>query len=281
MTRSVLSLLLLCALAGTAQAASFKYNPKCKAAADGTIEVSAFLATPLLVDSDFRTASLAGSFAPASSSSFTFFGIGDNFAENFRSGFGGGGCVSQLNSSLAGQTSYDFTGEAGMMRASINSLTSQSVAIDRPNPTGPGVAITGATNYEVQQGEPSLLLDVPFIVSGGSGTLTVSQFDFFRQDSSPATQGVAVGSYQIFADANDNCRIDPGETAIAGAAGIVFPNGTFSEPPTSLPIAEGSYVLNLNYFTDVDLAGFSPDCNTSVSLSGNVADGFTLVLRIQ
>ncbi len=75
--------------------------------------------------------------------------------------------------------------------------------------------------------------------------------------------------------------MDTGDTSGIGSAGIVFPNGTYSEPAVKYNLAAGNYVLVVRYFTDVDLAAFSATCATSVSSNGWTADGFDLNITIQ
>jgi hypothetical protein len=264
-------------LAAPAYGANFAYRTDCKVIADGTIRVSANLATPSLVDSDFRTESLADSHAAASTSSLTFTGLQGGFAEVFRESYGDGACVSDLGASVAGQTGYSFQGSTTSMQANVNSLTSQSVSIQR---TGSGGGpVTGSTEYQVPQ-TAELTVTIPFKVTA-NGTLTMSVFDFFRQDSSPETDGSIVGAFQIFQDTNGNCKLDAGEQSSIGSKGITFPNDTFSNTPTTNRISQGAYLLILSYFTDIDLAAFSANCSESPNYFGNVADGYTLELDIQ
>jgi hypothetical protein len=275
---SLVTALTVFALAAPAYGANFAYRTDCKVIADGTIRVSANLATPSLVDSDFRTESLADSHAAAvSTSSLTFNGLQGGFAEVFRESYGDGACVSDLSASVAGQTGYSFQGTTTSMLANVNSLTSQGVSIQR---TGSGGGpVTGSTEYTVPQ-TLQLNVTIPFKVTA-NGVLTMSVFDFFRQDSSPETDGSVVGAFQIFQDTNGNCQLDAGEQSSIGSKGTSGPNDTFSNTPMVNRIAQGNYLLILSYFTDVDLAAFSADCSESPSFFGNVADGYHLELDIQ
>lgn len=266
-------------LAGAVGAQKFAYPTKCKVVAEGNLKTSANIATPLLVDHDFRSENLAATFPITSSSSLTFNGLDDSFAELFRTGFGGGGCVTDISTAIAGQVVYTFTGDKMDMSAAINSVTIQSASITRQNVTGTGVAITASNSYDVPQSQ-QLIVEIPFSITGASGRLTVKPFSFSRTDTT-STTGSTVGAYQVFADNNSNCTVDTGDSSNIGSAGIVFPNSTFSEPAQSFTVSPGDYVLVLSYFTDVDLAAFSPDCNTSVSLSGHEVDGFNVGLNIQ
>jgi hypothetical protein len=279
--RSVLVTFAVAALAALAagapaQAASFKY-PRCKIVASGTIEVSAFLASPLLMDSDFRTDDQQASYAITSSASYNVNGIDDSFAEVFRQALGDG-CVTDIHSAVAGQTTYSLTGSTTTMNSALNTITIQDASIARQNPGAAGLPVTAANSYTIPQDLQTLIL-IPFTVNA-AGTVTVTTFDFFRQDTT-STTGFMVGAFQIWADQNANCQIDSGEPAIEGGAGIVFPNGTYSEPPRQFAIAAGSYVLALSYFNDIDLTLFSQDCTTSPSAGGHMVDGFTLRLDVQ
>lgn len=277
LVRLMLSGLLPLALSGAAFAKPvFLYPTQCKVKADGKIKASAFIATPSLVDTDFRTASLAASHAIPNNQSFTVNDIGGTYAEVFRSGYGDNGCTAEIASSVAGQTSYSINAQLQSLAVAINSLTLQSVSIDRQNVTGTGNPITAANEYTVPQAE-QLNVTIPFF--SGGGTVTVDTLSLFRQDST-STTGSAVGAFQIFEDTNGNCQLDSGEPAIEGGAGIVFPNDTYSEPSYDFQLASGDFLLVLSYFTDIDLAAFSASCAQDVSASGYVADGFNLNLSI-
>jgi hypothetical protein len=273
---SALCLLVFLAVPVTAQ---ISYPTSCNATGEGLIKTSATIATPLLVDHDFRSTDMAASFPIASASNLYIFDLKDSYAEVFRTGFGGGGCVSDIASSIAGQTTYEFIGDSSTMQVQVDSLTSESASITRNNVTGTGVAITASNSYEVPQAT-QLNVEIPFTVSGANRSLKVTQFAFSRTDTT-STTGSTVGAYQVFADNNSNCTVDTGDTSSIGSAGIVFPNGTYSEPATKHNIAAGNYVLVISYFTDVDLAAFSADCSTSVNFGGWTADGFDLNLTIQ
>jgi hypothetical protein len=280
LVRLVLSSLLPLAVAGAAGPALakpvFLYPTECKVKADGLIKASAFIATPSLVDTDFRTASLVASHAISGNQSFTVDGIGSTYAEVFRSGYGDDGCTADISSAVAGQTSYSINAQLQSLSTAINTLSIHSVMIDRQNVTGTGNPITAANEYTVPQAN-QLNVYVPFF--SGGGTVTVAQLDFFRQDST-STTGSMVGAFQIFEDTNGNCQLDAGEQAVEGGKGRVGPDDTYSEPAYDFQLASGDFILVLSYFTDIDLAGFSPTCAQDVNLSGNVADGFNLTLTI-
>lgn len=276
-----LAAVLTAALAGAAGAKTiFEYPTACKVTAEGLINVSAFIATPLLVDSDFGSLSLNASHNITSASSLTVSDLKDDFAEVFRQGYGDSGCTADISASVGAQTGYFITGDNFEIRADINTLASQGTIINRSSPPfGTGGPITAATNWEVPQVN-QLIVNVPFDVVGAPAYLTQPQYDLFRQDSGPTT-GSMVGVYQIFPDRNANCKVDSGESSIMFGRGTVGPDGTYSEPFNQVKVNPGRYILQLVYFTDIDLAAFSSDCNTSVSNFGNVADGSSLVLELQ
>ena len=281
LVRLALSGLLPLAVAGAAAGPAlakpvFLYPTQCKVTADGLIKASAFIATPSLVDTDFRTESLVASHAITGNQSFTVNGIADTYAEVFRSGYGDNGCTAEIASAVAGQTSYSINAQLQSLAVAINSLTLQSVSIDRQNVTGTGNPITVANEYTVPQAD-QLNVYVPFF--SGGGTVTVDALSLFRQDST-STTGFTVGAFQIFEDTNGNCQLDSGEQAVEGGYGGVGPDDTYSEPSYDFQLASGDFILVLSYFTDIDLAGFSPTCSQDVSASGNVADGFNLNLSI-
>ena len=267
-------------LADTVDAQTFDYPTQCKITSEGRIDNSATIATPLLVDQDFRTETLAGSYTFTSSTAFNVNDVRGSYAEVFRNGFGGGGCVSDISTSIADQVSWSLVGNTTSMTVYVDSLSSETVNIDRQNITGAGVPITASNTYEVPQAE-QLLIEIPFEVTGNQKRrLVVDPFAFERTDNA-ATTGSTVGAYQIFADNNSSCTVDAGDTSSIGGSAIVSPNSTYSEPPTSYSIQPGLYVLQIAYFTDVDLAAFSADCLSSPSSSGWHHDGFDLVLTLQ
>lgn len=267
-------------LAGPALAQTLSYPTKCKIVSEGQIDNSATIATPLLVDQDFRSESLAGSYAFTNAGSFNVNDVKDSYAEVYRSGFGGGGCVSNITSSIADQVSWSLTGNTSSMTVFIDSLTIETVDIDRQNITGAGVPITASNTYEVPQGQ-QLLIEIPFEVKANNQRrLLVDPFAFERTDNA-ATTGSTVGAYQVFADNNANCTVDAGDTSSIGASAIVFPNSAYNEPAINWPIDPGLYVLQVAYFTEVDLAAFSADCLSSPSSSDWHHDGFDLVLTLQ
>ncbi|MEM9554018.1 MAG: hypothetical protein AAGC60_07150 [Acidobacteriota bacterium] len=260
-------------------AQTFQYPTNCKITSDGQLDNSATIATPLLVDQDFRSETLTDSYAISSATAFNVNDVKGSFAEVFRNSFGGGGCVSEISASIADQVSWSLVGDTSSMTVFIDSLSVESVSIDRQNITGAGVPITASSTYEVPQAQ-QLLLEIPFEVTGNTKRrLVVDPFAFSRTDTA-STTGSSVGAYQVFADNNKNCTVDAGDSSNIGSKGIVGPNSTFSEPPTSYSITPGRYVLSIAYFTDVDLAAFSADCLSSPSSSGWHNDGFDLVLTL-
>ena len=266
-------------LAGAATAQTFSYPITCNITSDGKIDNSATIATPLLVDQDFRSESLDDKYSFASSTSFNVNDVKGSYAELFRNSFGGGGCVSNISTSVADQVSWSLQGNSTSISAYIDSLSLESVLIDRKNVTGTGVAITASNTYEVPQAE-SLVIEIPFEVTGTQQRrLVVDPFAFSRTDTA-ATTGSTVGAYQVFEDKNFNCIVDAGDSSSIGGKGIVGPNSTFSEPPTSYSIDPGRYVLAIAYVTDLDLAAFSADCSQSTGSNGWHNDGFDLVLTL-
>lgn len=272
-----LAAVLALTVAGAAQAKPvFLYPTECKVTADGLIKASAWSVTPLIVDTDFRTASLQASHAITNDQSLQINGIGDTYAEVFRSSYGDNGCTADIASSVAGQTSYSINGQLQSLATAINTLSVHSASIARQNVTGTGSPITAANEYTVPQAN-SLTVNIPFF--SGGGTVKVAQLDFFRQDTTTTT-GSMVGAFQIWSDDNGNCQLDQGEQAVEGGKGIVFPNDTYSEPSWKFPLNAGNYILTLTYFNDIDLSVHSPTCSQSVSASGHVVDGFNLLLTI-
>ena len=273
------ALLLLALLATVPLTAQISYPTTCSATGDGEIKTSATIATPLLVDHDFRSKAMAATFPITSATNLYVFDLKDSYAEVYRNSFGDGGCVSDISSSISGQTTYEFIGDTTDMRVQVDSLTVGTANITRNSVTGTGVAISASNSYEIPQAT-QLVVEVPITVSGANRSLKVNQFDFSRTDTT-STTGATVGAYQVFADNNSNCTVDAGDTASIGAAGIVSPNSTYSEPPVKHRIAAGNYVLVISYFTDVDLAAFSATCATNAAFNGWTADGFDLDMTVQ
>ncbi len=270
----------LFAFSATASAQNFKYPTNCKITASGEINTNAFIGATAFVAFDSDTTSLNASFPITSSSSIYNFFLADSFAELFQT-FSDLGCITTAASSVAGQTSHEIVADTSQIRLQINTVSVHSASITRQLPAvGPGGPVTASNQYQIPQLN-NLTLTLPFNVSTPTitpATIKVA-FDLFRQDST-ITTGSMVGAWEIFADANGNCVLDPFEIQLGGAAGIVFPNGTFVAPSTSFAAPAGSYILRTQYFNNIDLFQFSPDCTTSVSAGGFMVDGFNLRIKV-
>lgn len=275
-----LATLVLFALPVTGSAQSFKYPTNCKITASGEINTNAFIGTTAFVAFDRDTTSLNASFPITSSSSINNFFLADSSSELFKT-FNDLGCITTAATSVAGQTSHQIVADQSEIQLQINTISVHSASITRQTPSfGIGGPVTASNQYQIPQLN-NLTLTLPFAVSTPTitpATIKVA-FDLFRQDTT-VTTGSMVAAWEIFADANGNCVLDPFEIQLGGAAGIVFPNGTFVAPPTSFAAPSGSYILRTQYFNTIDLFQFSPNCTTSVSAGGHMVDGFNLRIKV-
>ena len=261
-------------LGASASAQSEFMGYVCDAEVTGSIAVTAHVdAGPAGTINAFDVASVAGLYTPPALGELFYFAYEDGASVGFSRGFTAEGCPTTVKTAVSGDAGYSCRATpSGITYEAYSVHHHESQIAHSPLSAGPGVPVSIDTSAFTPVSDP-IIATIPFFVGGGNGaTLDVTQFSLYRNDSGPTT-GSTSAKWELFADANGNCVIDPFEVSLGSDRMTIGPNGFDSTTGPGMAVPRGYYILQLTFVSESDMTIDSEGCGDPAHEESHVLDG--------